>query len=77
MEGMKPHEPGDRGEVIVTFEDLPLLQGKYVWRVAINDDGGLLVHAEAKGVCPFQVVDDFRSVGLVHLKRKWDIVAKK
>jgi lipopolysaccharide transport system ATP-binding protein len=77
MEGMAPHAAGRAGEVTVTFPDLPLLAGKYHWRVAINDHGGLLVHSEAKGVCPFRVVDNFRSVGVVDLKRSWSVAIQK
>ena len=73
MEGMAPHPCGRSGEVTITFPRLPLLAGTYIWRVAINDHGGLLVHSEAKGVCPFKVVDTFRSVGVVHLERTWSV----
>ncbi|MBR1277481.1 ABC transporter ATP-binding protein [Bradyrhizobium sp. AUGA SZCCT0283] len=73
MEGIAPHRSGRQGEVTVTFPNLPLLAGKYMWRVAVNDHGGVLVHADAKGVCPFRVVDTFRSVGLVDLDRIWNV----
>lgn len=73
MEGMGAHRSGQSGRVTVTFPGLPLLAGRYIWRVAVNDHGGMLVHVDAKGVCPFRAVDDFRSVGLVHLDRYWDI----
>jgi lipopolysaccharide transport system ATP-binding protein len=74
MDGYAPHPSGRSGEITVTFPKLPLLAGKYVWRVAINDHGGLAVYSEAKGVCPFRVIDDFHSVGVVHLERSWNIV---
>ncbi|MGY4403642.1 ABC transporter ATP-binding protein [Bradyrhizobium sp. USDA 3315] len=73
MEGMSSHRSGKEGCVTVTFPNLPLLAGKYMWRVAINDHGGVLVHTDAKGVCPFRVIDNFRSVGLVDLDRTWDV----
>ena len=73
MEGMAAHATPRSGEVEVTFPKVSLLAGRYTWRVAINDHGGLLVHSEAKGVCPFRVVDDFRSVGVVHLERDWKV----
>ena len=73
MEGMEPHPPARRGRVTVTFPHLPLLAGKFHWRVAINDHTGLLVLAEAKGVCPFQVRDRFHSVGIVDLERTWQV----
>lgn len=73
MEGLGMFDPGSEGTVTVTFPKLPLLAGKYIWRVAINDHGGMLVLAEAKSVCPFRVTDEFKSVGLVHLERTWKI----
>ena len=71
MDGIPPYKAGKTGEVIVKFPKLPLLGGLYKWRVAINDDGGFIVHAEAKDVCEFRVVDDFNAVGLVNLTREW------
>jgi len=60
------------GRVTIDFPRVPLLAGKYVWRVAINDHVGMLVLQEAKSVCPFRVVDDYASAGVVHLERKWN-----
>jgi ABC-type polysaccharide/polyol phosphate transport system ATPase subunit len=77
MDGYPPHRSGRVGEVTVLFPRLPLLAGKYVWRVAINDHGGMLVHSEATRTCPFRVIDDFRSVGVVHLERSWNIVIEE
>jgi ABC-type polysaccharide/polyol phosphate transport system ATPase subunit len=73
MDGMAPHSSGCSGRVLVRFPDLPLLSGRYKWRVAINDHGGFAVLADAKEVCPFTVVDSFNAVGLINLKREWDI----
>lgn len=73
MEHMAPFPVQDHGEVIVSFPELPLTAGAYVWRVAVNDAGGMMVHAQAKNVCPFRVTDDFRSVGIMDLKREWTI----
>jgi lipopolysaccharide transport system ATP-binding protein len=73
MDGLAAHAAAPAGEVTVSFPSMPLLSGRYIWRVAINDHGGLLVHSEAKGVCPFRVIDDFRSVGIVHLERSWAV----
>lgn len=73
MEGMQPHPGGRSGRVQIRFPDLPLLSGRYKWRVAINDHGGFVVLAEAKEVCPFVVVDRFDAVGLVSLPREWRI----
>ena len=73
MEGMAPHPPAPSGTVEVTFPALPLLSGEYVWRVAVNDAQGIQVLAEARRVCPFRVVDDFRAVGVVDLPRRWKV----
>lgn len=77
MEKLEPFSAHERGEVIVSFPKFPLNAGRYVWRVAINDEGGLHVHAHAKYVCPFQVVDDFKAVGVVNLERHWTSGAQR
>lgn len=74
MDGIAPYEAGKSGEVVIKFPALPLLGGLYKWRVAINDHGGFIVHAEAKDVCNFRVVDDFNAVGLLNLQREWQSV---
>nr|VFK11759.1 MAG: lipopolysaccharide transport system ATP-binding protein [Candidatus Kentron sp. LPFa] len=74
MEGHAPYKAGREGQVSITFPNIALLAGKYIWRVAINDHGGILVHTDAKGVCPFKVVDDFHSVGLYDMQRRWEIL---
>ncbi|WP_175966861.1 ABC transporter ATP-binding protein [Burkholderia sp. BCC0322] len=71
MDGLEPFATEDEGEVIVRFPDLQLLAGRYMWRVAINDERGLGILAEATPVCEFQVVDDFQAVGLVNVPRQW------
>jgi len=73
MDGYAPHQSNRHGEFKIRFPKFPLLSGSYKWRVAINDDGGFVVHAEAKDVCAFRVMDDFKSVGLIHLDREWKI----
>jgi len=73
MERMAAHPSSHRGRVRITFPDLKLLAGKYIWRVAINDGAGLLTLVEAKHVCPFGVTDDYYSAGTVHLDRAWHI----
>lgn len=72
MEGMPPHDGCARGTFTVKFPALPLLGGSYKWRVAINDEGGFVVHADASNVCAFQVVDNFEAVGIVSLPREWE-----
>ncbi|OGP62376.1 MAG: ABC transporter [Deltaproteobacteria bacterium RBG_13_49_15] len=73
MEQIPPQPAKREGEVTIRFPELPLTAGTYLWRVAINDDGGMIVHSSAKYVCSFRVIDDFRSVGLIDLKRSWTI----
>ena len=71
MDGIAPHDGCSRGVFTVKFRDFPLLGGSYKWRVAINDEGGFIVHADAVNACPFQVMDDFEAVGIVSLPREW------
>jgi lipopolysaccharide transport system ATP-binding protein len=71
MEKLPLFDAYAHGEIVVKFPSLPLIAGRYIWRVAINDAGGLYVHAQAKHVCPFQVIDDFKAVGLVELEHTW------
>ncbi len=71
MEKIPPVSVRDQGDVSVCFPKLPLTAGSYLWRVAVNDAGGMMVYAQAKYVCPFRVVDDFHSVGIIDLKRTW------
>jgi ABC-type polysaccharide/polyol phosphate transport system ATPase subunit len=73
MDGMPALRPGRSGVVEVTFPRLPLLAGSYVWRVAIDDDRGLGVLAQANRVCGFEVRDDLEAVGLVDIERRWRI----
>ncbi len=75
MEGLPPFPAAPAGEVVIRFPRFALLAGAYKWRVAINDHLGLVVHAEARHVCPFRVVDRFRAVGLVDLPRDWHVTA--
>ncbi len=71
MDNLPAIEAKDSGEVTVSFKSLPLLSGRYKWRVAINDEAGLGIYTEALPVCQFQVKDSFNSVGLLHLEREW------
>lgn len=64
------------GTISVEFPEISLLSGRYKWRVAVNDHGGFVTHAEAKNVCEFLVQDDFKAVGLFNLPRKWSLVPK-
>nr|WP_145551006.1 ABC transporter ATP-binding protein [Variovorax boronicumulans] len=68
---------GEHGGIIsVEFPEISLLSGRYKWRVAVNDHGGFVTHAEAKNACEFLVQDDFKAVGLFNLPRKWSLVPK-
>lgn len=73
MEGLEPFDAERDGEVVVRFPRLALLAGRYMWRVAIADHRGMLIHAQARYVCPFRVADDFRAAGLVDLPRHWQV----
>lgn len=64
--------PGS-GNVRVTFPAIRLLAGRYIWRVAINDERALGVFAEANQVCGFEVVDQLEAVGLFNLERSWTV----
>jgi lipopolysaccharide transport system ATP-binding protein len=74
MDALDAYPADAKGKVEITFPDIPLLTGSYYWRVAINDAQGLLVLRETKGVCPFRItVDTYRTAGLVHLERSWNV----
>lgn len=75
MEGLEPFEAAAAGEVTIRFPNFRMLAGEYKWRVAINDDVGLINYTDAKHVCAFRVVDRFRAVGLVDLPREWHVRA--
>jgi ABC-type polysaccharide/polyol phosphate transport system ATPase subunit len=71
MEKIPPLRSKRAGEVSIRFPDFALTAGTYLWRVAINDEHGMAVLAQARYVCRFRVLDQFRSVGLIDLKREW------
>lgn len=71
MQGLDGFEPGRRGRVRAYFPSLPLVSGKYKFRVAVNDARGLSILAEATPVCHVTVADDFRAVGLVDIPHSW------
>lgn len=71
MDGYDAHAGVPSGHFSVNFPSVPLLSGSYKWRVAINDGGGFVVHAEANNVCPFHISDDFEAVGVMSLPREW------
>lgn len=71
MTGLKAFTPKARQRVRVDFPALNLVSGRYKWRVAVNDGGGLQIFTEAVPVCAFEVNDDFRAVGLVDIPHQW------
>jgi hypothetical protein len=71
MDGNAPLPIQASGEVAVHFPKFPLLGGQYKFRVAVNDERGFGVLAEARNAWNFKVVDDFTSVGLVNIERNW------
>jgi len=71
MDQLSAFKAENFGIVRIRFPSLPLLAGKYKWRVAINDSQGLGIYTEALPVCECTVKDSFESVGLVHIERIW------
>lgn len=71
MENIPPQKAQRAGQVAIRFPELGLTAGTYLWRVAINDEHGMAVLAQARYVCRFRVTDRFESVGLINLKREW------
>ncbi|MDX2146763.1 MAG: ABC transporter ATP-binding protein [Planctomycetota bacterium] len=73
MDKLPPFSPGKEGVVEITFPNLRLLAGSYVWRVAIDDDRAFGIYVEACNACPFQVVDGLEAVGMFNLERVWAV----
>lgn len=71
MQSLPAYAPLPVGRVKVSFPSMPLVSGKYKFRVAINDGRGMNILAEAVPVCQFSVTDDFRAVGIVDLPHAW------
>jgi ABC-type polysaccharide/polyol phosphate transport system ATPase subunit len=71
MGGVPAHAAEQHGTIKLSIQDIPLLSGKYVLRLAINDDSGLCIFCEANPAAEFSVVDNFKSVGLIDLKHEW------
>lgn len=72
MQGLTSFKPEKKGSVSIHFPSLPLVSGKYKFRVAINDARGLNILAEAMPACYLTVVDDFKAVGLVDIPHTWE-----
>jgi len=73
MDGIGPSGAQREGEVMIRFPNFRVLAGEYKWRVAINDNRGVAVLAEASHQCPFRVRDQFQAHGLVDLPREWHL----
>lgn len=73
MDNYKPFQVKSSGVVTVYFNDLCILSGIYKWRVAINDETGFGIFTEAVPVCEMKVIDGIQSVGMIHMKRKWEV----
>jgi hypothetical protein len=74
MDACPPFSVGPGGgNVRVTFPAVRLLAGRYIWRVAINDERALGIFTEANQVCGFEVVDQLEAVGLFNLERVWSV----
>ena len=71
MQGSATFPAGRQCRVKVTFPSLPLVNGTYHWRVAVNDADGMGIFAEAIPVCEIRVKDDFRAVGVVEIAHTW------
>ena len=73
MDGLPPFDPGRCGQVSVSFPGIRMLAGRYIWRVAIDDERAFGIYVEANQVCEFQVVDQLEAVGLFNLDRSWSV----
>lgn len=71
MRGLPEFEPAAQGRVLIHIPSLPLVSGKYKFRVAVNDARGLNILAEAVPVCHISVSDEFKAVGLVDIQHSW------
>jgi hypothetical protein len=71
MQGLKEFNPARKGRVRVNFPSLPLVSGRYKFRVAINDGRGLNILAEAVSVCHLSVTDEFKAVGVIDIPHSW------
>lgn len=66
-----PFKAEPAGRVTIRFPELPLVSGKYKFRVAVNDERGMNILVEAYPICQITIEDDFRAVGIVDLKHEW------
>jgi ABC-type polysaccharide/polyol phosphate transport system ATPase subunit len=73
MDNLEPFTSGTKGSVNISYPNIRLLAGRYIWRVAINDERAFGVYAEANQVCGFEVVDHLEAVGIFNLERVWTV----
>jgi len=57
----------------VSFEDLPLLSGKYRLRVAVNEKKGLSFIDEVRDALYITISDNHEAEGLITLNRTWEL----
>jgi hypothetical protein len=53
--------------VMFTFPELPLLDGRYVVNIRVQDGGGGVVHALREPAATFEVVNPGKTTGVVAL----------
>lgn len=72
MDGLSPFIPKNEGVIEVRFPNIRLLSGEYKFRVAVDDERGIGIFTEVFTQL-FEVEDNFESVGLINLERKWEV----
>lgn len=61
----------EHGKIVVTFDPLNLLQGKYNMEVAFHDEYGLTYHHIFE-VLPFEVINSYAEVGVLRIDHIWN-----
>ncbi|MEA5093473.1 MAG: ABC transporter ATP-binding protein [Sedimentibacter saalensis] len=67
-----PHS-NNKGKIRFFIDKLPLLSGKYILQVAVVDRNGTPMDFY-RDYCHFDVINKDRSVGIVSINHKWEIV---
>jgi len=72
MDGMATIKPNNKmNDIEIVFPNMPVLAGKYIIRLAINDSSGLGIICEANPAITFKVTDELEAVGVINLEREW------
>lgn len=66
-----------KGQICVTFSQLPLLKGTYYVGVLLFDHRGIFLHDEADPVATLNVVQDGPERGVVMLPHAWQVTTPK